>query len=222
MTAADRPRVGDQITTAEQYETVRAWFFERGEYLIVAEGRRPWIITEDERGDAWAWSWLEEQGPDQREGEGPGGTVVDAEALRLPLTVLYVPGEPSRPSVTDNARAEAERIAQQHEWTPVDRCICGRWDPRNGVGPRDFVAHVAEDALAADRPSVTGAARADLHPVITEHQIIGTQTGKQGAGQVVPEDSVLCAKCGWMGVSDYLWHLSDALRVAARIAAGGA
>lgn len=64
---------------------------------------------------------------------------------------------------------------------------------------------------AADRPTVTDNARAALHPVVTEHQIIGTQTGKQGAGQVVPEDSVLCVKCGWMRCSDYTWHLSDAL-----------
>lgn len=62
---------------------------------------------------------------------------------------------------------------------------------------------------------------ADLHPAIIEHQIIGTQTGQQGAGQVVPEDSVLCTKCGWMRCSDYTWHLSDALTAAvrARIAA---
>ena len=51
----------------------------------------------------------------------------------------------------------------------------------------------------------------DLHPVLVKHCIIAAQAGKQGAGQTVPEDVVLCSACGWMGVSDYLWHLSDAL-----------
>lgn len=102
------PRVGDTITTSDQYKAALAWCFERGEPLIVRESARPWILSEDERGDAWAWSWREDS-DDEREGEGPGGTVVPAEALRLPVTVLHVPGEQPRPSVTDDALAEAER-----------------------------------------------------------------------------------------------------------------
>lgn len=63
----------------------------------------------------------------------------------------------------------------------------------------------------------------DLNPTIVTHQIIGTQKGRQGAGQVVPEDLVLCTECGWMRVSDYTWHMSDLVaQVQAEARASGA
>lgn len=45
-----------------------------------------------------------------------------------------------------------------------------------------------------------------------EHSIIGTNHGTQGAGQVVPQDVVLCVKCGWMRCSDYVLHVADIIR----------
>ena len=44
-----------------------------------------------------------------------------------------------------------------------------------------------------------------------EHAIAGTHQGSQGAAQVLPEDLVLCVKCGWMRVSDYSAHLAEAV-----------
>ena len=48
----------------------------------------------------------------------------------------------------------AEKIATHHEWTPLDRCECGGWEPRKGVGPRDFIQHVAEATLEASGPHI--------------------------------------------------------------------
>lgn len=92
MTAADRPRVGDQVTTAEQLDALPLGSVVRdhmGEthvsYLSASRGARFWqeVGVGDERS---SYSMTREI----------GGT----------FTVLYVPGEPSRPSVTDDARAE--------------------------------------------------------------------------------------------------------------------
>lgn len=83
----DRPRVGDQITTAEQIEALPVGTVVRdhmGEthvsYLSVSRSARFWqeVGVGDERS---SYSMTREI----------GGT----------FTVLYVPGEPSRPSVTD-------------------------------------------------------------------------------------------------------------------------
>ena len=41
------------------------------------------------------------------------------------------------------------------------------------------------------------------------HSILGVEKGRQGAGQTLPEDNVLCYTCGWMTVSDYLDHITD-------------
>jgi len=114
------------------------------------------------------------------------------------------------PSVTDDARAEAEVRWPDHlEPADADRIMY----PRSAVRQLLRDTFVVGAQWAASRHAET---TTELHPVVTEHQIIGTQTGKQGAGQVVPEDSVLCIKCGWMRCSDYTWHLSDALAAAGR------
>lgn len=47
--------------------------------------RRHWLITEDDDGEFWAWSW-------QQEGEA-ALRPVDAEELAMPLTVLHEGGE---------------------------------------------------------------------------------------------------------------------------------
>lgn len=100
--STDQPRVGDTITTAERLDAILEYATSRGEYVIVTEGWRPWILTDNEHGDVWAHSWLE---------EGEDSHVKPIETLRLPLTVLYVPGEQPSPSVED-ARAEVV-------------CLCG-------------------------------------------------------------------------------------------------
>src|SRR5690625_444669 len=93
MTAAGRPsvtpRVGDTITTAEQLDALP-----KGAVLRAGKKNRKSGLGR------------------LIQVHGEGGFSVDGVyeiALRvdLPATVLYVPGEPSRPSVTDNARAEA-------------------------------------------------------------------------------------------------------------------
>ena len=41
------------------------------------------------------------------------------------------------------------------------------------------------------------------------HMIVAVSPGKQGAGQIIPEDMVLDGTCGWMRVSDYHFHIVD-------------
>ena len=48
-----------------------------------------------------------------------------------------------------------------------------------------------------------------IEQTLIAHVIIGTEKGRQGAGQVLPEDLVLDVSCGWMCVSDYHYHLVD-------------
>lgn len=48
---------------------------------------------------------------------------------------------------------------------------------------------------------------------LTKHAIIGTQAGRQGAGQTCPEDLVLCHSCGWMLCSEYHRHIEDIVAV---------
>lgn len=50
--------------------------------------------------------------------------------------------------------ALTERIAAEHHWTPADRCKCGKWAPRQGVGPHDFIQHIAEVTEAAVREQI--------------------------------------------------------------------
>lgn len=45
---------------------------------------------------------------------------------------------------------------------------------------------------------------------VTKHSIIGVHRARQGAGQTLPEDSVLCIKCGWLRLSAYSQHLTVA------------
>lgn len=49
------------ITTAEGLGELLRRAFEDAHWLVIESNRRPWIIIEDEYGDAWAWSWLEEE-----------------------------------------------------------------------------------------------------------------------------------------------------------------
>lgn len=50
-----------------------------------------------------------------------------------------------------------------------------------------------------------------MNGLALQHQVLGVQRARQGAGQVVPEDLVLCAECGWKRLSDYSLHLEDLL-----------
>jgi len=54
----------------------------------------------------------------------------------------------------------------------------------------------------------------DYDNILKWHSIIGTRQGKQGAGQTVPEDIVLCYSCGWMRCSEYHNHLVQVLEEA--------
>jgi len=79
------PRVGDTITTAEQLDALPD-----GVIVMLPTSKVPAVRFED----VWFVPGFEEGQP--------------SSGLRLPTTVLYVPGEQpaDRPSVTDNARAE--------------------------------------------------------------------------------------------------------------------
>ena len=48
----------------------------------------------------------------------------------------------------------AQQIADEHAWLPLDRCTCNAWAPRKGVGPRDFIEHIAEVTETATRAIV--------------------------------------------------------------------
>lgn len=62
-----------------------------------------------------------------------------------------------------------------------------------------------------------------MNGIALQHQVIGVQCAKQGAGQTVPEDLVLCIECGWKRLSDYALHLEDLLAAHdARIASDAA
>lgn len=50
--------------------------------------------------------------------------------------------------------------------------------------------------------------------VLAEHSLAGAQAGRQGAGQTIPEDLVLCWSCGWMRMSEYAAHIAAALSAA--------
>lgn len=50
--------------------------------------------------------------------------------------------------------------------------------------------------------------------VLAEHSLIGTQAGRQGAGQTIPDDLVLCFSCGWMRMGEYGTHVAAALSAA--------
>lgn len=152
----DQPRTGDTITTAEEYEAVRVWFFERGEYLIVREAWRPWVITEDDRGDAWAWSWRED---DAAEGERPGGDVVAAESLRLPLTILYVPAVPSDHTATTEDVATAIRTEVEYRLRTVAAYF--RMKGKHGEEPRPDFLPIEIDAATARLTGLLATARPD-------------------------------------------------------------
>lgn len=74
------------INTPEELDALLSQAGQDAEPLVVREGFRVWILTEDEGGQWWAWSWRE---------EGESANPVHAEALTLPLTVLYRPDAPT-------------------------------------------------------------------------------------------------------------------------------
>ena len=80
--------MAEQITTAAELDALLAAAGEMAEPVVVREGFRVWILTEDEDGRWWAWSWRE----DDEEGLGR-----HVESLRLPLTVLYRPDATALP-----------------------------------------------------------------------------------------------------------------------------
>jgi len=78
--------MSEQITTAEERDDLLRSVGEQAEPAVIRVGFRPYILTEDERGEFWGWSWIEE-------GERRGSVV--ARGLALPWTVLYRPDTPA-------------------------------------------------------------------------------------------------------------------------------
>lgn len=77
-----------RIFTAEELDAILTVAGEEAEPVVVREGSRFWILTEDEDGQWWAWSWRE---------EGEDGKPVRIETLELPLVVIYRPAEATPP-----------------------------------------------------------------------------------------------------------------------------
>lgn len=85
--------MAEVITTAAELDAVLAVAGEMAEPVVVREGFRVWILTEDEDGRWWAWSWRED------DEEGLGRRV---ESLRLPLAILHP--RPNAPAPSDEDR----------------------------------------------------------------------------------------------------------------------
>ena len=83
--------MSEQITTAEERDDLLRSVGEQAEPAVIRVGFRPYILTEDDRGEFWGWSWIEE-------GERRGSVM--ARGLALPWTVLYRPDAPGL-TVTD-------------------------------------------------------------------------------------------------------------------------
>jgi len=86
--------MSEQITTAEERDDLLRSVGEQAEPAVIRVGFRPYILTENERGEFWGWSWIEE-------GERRGS--VKARGLALPWTVLYHPDAPAGATVTREA-----------------------------------------------------------------------------------------------------------------------
>src|SRR5690625_3235425 len=140
MTAADRPtvtpRVGDPITT--------------GGELGALPGVRVIVDPDDETGDAPVVLCRASDGPwaalttGLLIGKGWWTSTEIASAAKS-VRVVYIPGEQSRPSVTDDARAEAERRY------PSDVADRGLTYPTGAVREHSQAAFVAGAEWAAGR-----------------------------------------------------------------------
>lgn len=78
------PRVGDTVTTDNGRFALMQYVAEEAAPVVItgSDGWRPYILTEDEDGTCWAWSWHEE-GEDR-----PNVRLLD---LPLPYTVRWAP-----------------------------------------------------------------------------------------------------------------------------------
>ena len=88
-----------EITTAEERDDLLRSVGEQAEPAVIRVGFRPYILTEDDRGEFWGWSWIEE-------GEHRGSVV--ARGLVLPWTLLY---RPDAPATVDEQRETLARGA---------------------------------------------------------------------------------------------------------------
>jgi len=145
-TTPPSPTVGDVITTVGELDALLSQAGQEAEPLVVREAFRVWILTEDEDGQWWAWSWRE---------EGENGNPVHAEALSLPLTVLHtgVDAPPAAPT------AGVDREALVNALRPV---LCNASSYPREVQPRilgrdmgPLLAAAADAVLAflADQPT---------------------------------------------------------------------
>ncbi|UJP39342.1 hypothetical protein [Cellulomonas palmilytica] len=130
--------MAEQITTAAELDALLAAAGEMAEPVVVREGFRVWILTEDEDGRWWAWSWRED------DEEGLGRRV---ESLRLPLAILHP--RPDAPAPSDEeALVERLRGSADAWWSEYDRELRAHEETRAALA-----AVTAErDALAARSP----------------------------------------------------------------------
>lgn len=126
-----RPRAGDQITDSEALEALLRYVGMEAAPVVVTgpDGWRPFTLIESVDGDYYAWSWADED---------EDAAYRDAEALPLPLTVLYVPGEQPR---TDLDGAALER-GPLDSWPRDAADFAARW---NACTQEERDLHVAND-----------------------------------------------------------------------------
>ncbi|MGV3564173.1 MAG: hypothetical protein ACO1ON_12925 [Nocardioides sp.] len=159
------------IRTESELDALLARAFGEGEPVVVRDaGHRIWIITEDDRGDAWAWSWREED---------EEGDPVRAGTLSLPLTVLHDPTaeqvggdegllwvEGPLASMAEQWHAASDHAADGEPFGgPV--CNCERIAERAralGWGPdeehdREVAARALEEASEQEAPAANEARR---------------------------------------------------------------
>jgi hypothetical protein len=116
------------ITTAAELDALLMAISESAEAAIITQCRRPYLITEDDCGDYWAWSY-------QIEDEDL--PYVSAETLALPWVVIYRPDQPQRTEA--QIKAEALRDAAETAEDALSESEHQQWD-------YDWICYLRETA----------------------------------------------------------------------------
>ncbi|MBZ2197250.1 hypothetical protein [Occultella gossypii] len=133
------------VTTPEQWMEAQQEAFEQGHWLIVVEnGWRPWIVTEDDRGNSWAHSWHQED---------EVYPYKSSESLRLPLEVL------AQREVAPEVRSDGtlrypptDDLARYKAFTEDVMALVAEWACLDDGALTEVVAQIRD---AAERAGVT-------------------------------------------------------------------
>jgi len=202
---AESPRVGDTITTAEDLYDL---FADGIEYVVVAAGWQPWLVTSTEDGDIVAWTWADEDTPTDK------WPVRVVEKLPYPLTLMSFP-----PGGAEWAagRAEARNVSHIgrsfHGTRLEDDCPCPKGPcglathdgTDHGCDQHDLGAartirqmHSAADCPAAGRAETTTATDDDAAQVIAAHTPTLVHEGPNGEDD---GQHLYCNECGVLPIN---------------------